>query len=717
MSSEATFIAAIVLILLAARLLGEAAQRLGQPAVIGQLAAGILLGPSLFGLVWPQGQHAVFPHDPAQRGMLDAIGQFGVLLLLLLTGMDADVKLIRTIGRPALAIAAMGILVPFVCGAALGFLLPSEFLPDPGRRLATALFLGVALSISSIKIVAMVVRDMKFARRDLGQLIVASAILEDSLGWILIAIIFGLAGVGAFNMGRLAWSIAGVALFLAVSFTFGRRLVSIAIRLVNDDFASEFPVVTLILVIMCALALVTQALGVQTVLGAFVAGVLVGESPILTKHISDQLRGMVASFFAPVFFALAGLNSDLTILASPRVALVTAGLILVASIGKFAGAFIGGAIGRLSRAEALALAIAMNARGSTEVIVASIGLSTGALTRDLYSMIVAMAVLTTCAMPPTLRWALARTPLRRGERERMEREALEAKGFVANMERFLIVTGDQPNGRFASRLAGLMAGSHGLPVTMLKAPSAGPDFAEATGAEMASVVKQGVDVAREARPEEAVQTPPVPVKTRAEQVAITQSLKEEAPKGYDFLIIGLDPAETPEGGFNPEIAASARSFAGPFAVVIARGAHERDPIGGPLKILAPITGTAISRRSAEVAIELARTIRAELTILFLSPAAPGRSSVAVRRLVLMRRHEEAAVKEVVDLADHRDQPTRVRSRRSDDWPAVILKEADAADASLIVLGVAIRPSEALLFGETANHLLETSPRSLLFVAS
>ncbi len=113
---------------------------------------------------------------------------------------------------------------------------------------------------------------------------------------------------------------------------------SIAIRLVHDSFTSEFPVVTRILVIMCGLALITEALGLQTVPGAFVAGVLIGGSPILTKHISDQLRGMVASFFAPVFFALAGLNSDLTILGSPRIALLAAGLILVASVGKFAGA-------------------------------------------------------------------------------------------------------------------------------------------------------------------------------------------------------------------------------------------------------------------------------------------------------------------------------------------------------------------------------------------
>ena len=167
------------------------------------------------------------------------------------------------------------------------------------------------------------------------------AVLADSIGWILIAIIVSVASEGAADIGRLAWTIAGASLFLAASLTFGRRFVSIAF--VHDSFASEFPVVTLILVIMCGPALTTEALGVQAVLGAFVAGILICESPTVTKHISDQLRGMVASFFAPVFFALAGLNSDLTILGSPRIALLAG---VLASVGKFAGAFIGGAIGR-----------------------------------------------------------------------------------------------------------------------------------------------------------------------------------------------------------------------------------------------------------------------------------------------------------------------------------------------------------------------------------
>src|SRR5262249_1172650 len=149
-----------------------------------------------------------------------------------------------------------------------------------------------------------------------------------------------------------------------------------------------------------------ELIGVHTVLGAFVAGVLIGESPILSRHIDQQLRGLIFAFFMPVFFGLAGLSTDLTVLKEPSLLLITLGLIAIASFGKFAGAFAGGKVGGLKRSESLALACAMNARGSTEVIVASIGLSMGALTQTLFTMIVTMAVVTTMAMPPMLRWAL-----------------------------------------------------------------------------------------------------------------------------------------------------------------------------------------------------------------------------------------------------------------------------------------------------------------------
>jgi Kef-type K+ transport system membrane component KefB len=415
-SSEAVFIAELGILLLVGRGLGELMQKFGQPAVMGQLLAGLLLGPSVLGLIWPEFQHALFPQTPGQQSMVNGVSQLGILMLLLLTGMETDLRLVRRVGKAAITVAAAGVALPFMCGLALGEMLPDSILPNPQARFVTALFLATALSISSIKIVAVVVREMNFMRRDIGQIIVASAILEDAGGWIIIAISFGPASSGTIDLRSVSFAIIGTLLFLGVSFTIGRRVVFRLIRWTNDYFASEFAVITMILLIMIAMALTTYLIGVQMVLGAFVAGVLIGESPILTRHIDEQLRGLIAALFMPVFFGLSGLGADLTILKDPGILWLALGLIVIASVGKFSGAFIGGALGGLDRRESLALAYAMNARGSTEVIVVSIGLSAGVFSRNLYTLILGMAVVTTMAMPPMLRWALRRLPLREAER-------------------------------------------------------------------------------------------------------------------------------------------------------------------------------------------------------------------------------------------------------------------------------------------------------------
>jgi Kef-type K+ transport system membrane component KefB len=303
----------------------------------------------LLGAIFPDWQHALFPAAKEQKAMLDAIAQFGILLLLLLTGMETDLKLVKRTGRASAFASLAGILVPFACGVALGELLPDSMLPDPGKRLITSLFLGTALSIASVKIVATVIREMNFTRRTVGQIILASAIIDDTVGWIITAIIFSLALQGQVDAFSLAKSVLGTLVFMGLSFTIGRRVVFSIIRWVNDTFVSEFAVITAILLIMCTMAMITDLIGVHTVLGAFVAGILIGESPILTRHIAEQLRGLIIAFFMPVFFGTAGLNADLTILKDPALLALTLGLIVIASLGKFGGAFIGGKLAGLTQ--------------------------------------------------------------------------------------------------------------------------------------------------------------------------------------------------------------------------------------------------------------------------------------------------------------------------------------------------------------------------------
>src|ERR1700680_1301174 len=223
--SVVVFLSQIVLLLIAGRVAGESMQRIGQPAVIGQIIAGIVLGPSVLGLIAPGLYPNLFPNSAEQKAMLDAVSQLGILLLLLMTGMETDLSVFRHARRAALSISLSGIVIPFACGAILGALLPESILPAPGRRLITALFLGVALSISSVKIVAMVVRDLGFLRRAVGQIIIAAAILDDTIGWVLIADIFGLGLHGQVDFPTVGRSVLGTTLFLILSFTIGRRLV------------------------------------------------------------------------------------------------------------------------------------------------------------------------------------------------------------------------------------------------------------------------------------------------------------------------------------------------------------------------------------------------------------------------------------------------------------------------------------------------------------
>jgi Kef-type K+ transport system membrane component KefB/nucleotide-binding universal stress UspA family protein len=728
--SEALLVAEVVLLLLVGRVLGEGMQRLGQPALMGNLLAGLVLGPSLFGWIWPEAQKFIFPPDPAQRGMIDGLSQIGILMLLLLTGMETDLKLVSRMKGAAISISLAGIALPFACGFGLGQVLPDSLLPHmAGGRLVPSLFLGTALSISSIKIVAMVVREMHFTRRNLGQIIISTAIMEDTIGWVIIAITFGIAGAGRVDAWGLAKTVGGVALFLVFCFTMGRWLVFSIIRWVNDTFRSEFPVITAILVIMGAMALMTQLLGVRTVLGAFMAGVLIGQSPILTDHIQQQLRGLISAFFMPIFFGLSGLAADLTILKSGTLALLTVGLVVIASIGKFSGAFVGSAIGGLGWRERIALGCAMNARGSTEVIVASIGLAMGALTQNLYTMIVTMAMLTTLAMPPMLRRALKDLPMDETERKRVERERLDEKGFVSHLERLLLAVDASPVGRAAARLAGLLAGGLGMPVTILKldkdlrkedeaaamprpspvAESIDQGIAQQRQDSVTQEVKAGAKVSAEKVKEDEAEADPekVHLTTKEPVESAADVVRDEARKGYDLLFIGMAQSRDQSGNIAPQIADLVSGFDGPLALFSYAGEMALSRLSPRTHILLPVNGTPASRRAAEVSFALARPTGARVSALFVSQS-DGHSRT--------RLQEEGVLKEMVELASRYDvRLTTFISKRSG-APEAILKEARNG-YEMIVMGVSSRTGDELFFGNTAAAIFREWKNPLLLVAS
>lgn len=706
--SEFLLVAQIVLLIAVGRGLGEIMQRIGQPSVIGELLAGILLGPSLFGWIWPEAQHAIFPKTPEQKAMIDGIAQFGILLLLLLTGMETDLKLVRKVGKAAIAISIAGILVPFACGFALGEFLPDALLPNPQARLVASLFMGTALSISSVKIVAVVVREMNFMRRNVGQIIVATAVIDDTIGWIIIAVIFSLASHGTLDIASVARAVLGTLVFLAISFTIGRKFVFQLIRWANDNLVSAAAVVTVILLLMSVMALITHLIGVHTVLGAFVAGILVGESPILTRQIDERLRGLISSFFMPVFFGLAGLSADLSVLRDPDLLLLTGLLVVIASVGKFGGAFVGGTLGGLNHRESLALASGMNARGSTEVIIATIGLSIGVLSQNLFTMIVTMAIVTTMAMPPMLRAALARLPMNAEEKERLEREEFEKRGFIANLERPLLAVDESVNATFAAHIAGLIAGTRGLPITVLhigKQKEQGRDEQESHEA----VVKKAAEAVSAHGDAGSID-----VVTRARRAELGETIADEARKGFDLLVVGIGKVTATKDRFDGKIEDIAAKFEGPLAIVAAKAKHLKQPMPDALNILVPVSGSAVSKRGAEVAVALTQAGSGSLRVIYV---ATTRDKGAQRGASRGLSQEAGILKDASDLAARYDVDITTTLRVNRAPEAAILREIDTTDVDLVVMGVDRIEANHLSFGGVADAVLRQSKVSVLLVSS
>lgn len=724
------FIGEIVLMLVFGRMLGELMRRIGQPEVLGQLIAGVILGPTVFGSLLPAAHHLLFEQTPELHKMIDAISQLGILMLLLLAGMEIDFTIVKRQKRTALFSSLSGIVVPFACGLALGAMLPEALLPEPGKRLMTALFLATALSISSIKIVAMVIMEVDFMRRNIGQLILASAIIDDTIGWIIVAVISGIAAEGAINIKGVGVTVGGTLAFLALSLTFGRTVIAHVIRWTNDNLRIEFSVLSVILAMMLLFAMLTDLIGVHTVLGAFVAGFLVGQSPMLTEHIRDQLRGLVVGLFAPIFFAVAGLSVDVTILKDPTKLKLAGALILIASLGKLLGCFVGGKLGKLSGREAVALAVGMNARGTTEVIVATIGLSIGVLSKDFYTLIVVMAVTTTMIMPPMLRWALRRIPPSGKEKERLEREEAEADDFLPHIERVLIAADSSESGNLAAMLSGLFVGTRKVLATALDTARGGPNKSnEAPTSSLENRVKAAIEAAakneadsnKEKSQPEHKASPPAQLNGKSSDEPPEEAILNELANGYDMIFIGLEDALTSNAksrNSSPHLDSSiervVHEFKGTLAIALLRK-NIKPPAMESMNILVPATGTDYSRRAAEVAVAIAKACKGNVTALNVSPPpaeaffarADGKHLKPGRELLndikMLGEREDVSVKAIVQVS---------RTPESS-----IVSEIKKGKHSLLVLGANVRPGDEVFFGHSVSVLLERAKCAVLVVSS
>src|SRR6266850_1646051 len=215
----------LLALLLTARAFGGALRAIGQPAVIGELAAGLLLGPSVFGHLAPGLHDWLFPNEPLQRALLAGPAWIGVFLLLILTGLETDPALIRSLGRATGRVAIGSLVLPVLAGVGLGFALPDAFVGGTTERLVFALFMGTALGISALPVIAKILSDLDLMRRNIAQVLLAAAMADDIAGWILLGMVAGLAKSGSLDAAQLAITIAGLVLFLGLAFTLGQRAV------------------------------------------------------------------------------------------------------------------------------------------------------------------------------------------------------------------------------------------------------------------------------------------------------------------------------------------------------------------------------------------------------------------------------------------------------------------------------------------------------------
>ncbi|MFE5568277.1 cation:proton antiporter [Amycolatopsis japonica] len=400
--------------------LGRLAIRLKMPAVVGELTAGVLIGPSVLAHLAPGLSAWLLPHDATQLNLLDAVGQLGVLLLVGITGMHMDLKLVRRKGGPAAWTSAGGLLVPLGLGVGLGFVLPASLIPAGTDRAVFALFLGVAMGVSAIPVIAKTLLEMRLLHRDIGQLIVSAAAVDDIVGWLLLSVVSALAVTGLVA-GQVAFSIAGLLVVLVLTVVAGRPLVNASLRLASRS-SEQGPGIATVVVLLLLAAAGTHAMGMEPVLGTLLCGILIGSSKHVDLARLAPLRTIVLAVLTPIYFATAGLRMDLTALRDPAVLGSALLVLVVAILGKFAGAYLGARVGGLSHWEGLALGSGLNARGVIQVIVAIVGLRLGVLTTATYTIIVLVAIVTSLMAPPTLRRAVGRIAV-------TEEERVREKGF------------------------------------------------------------------------------------------------------------------------------------------------------------------------------------------------------------------------------------------------------------------------------------------------
>ena len=698
---QLVFWAELAVMVAVARSLGALCRRWSLPAVVGELAAGVLLGPSLFGKVWPGGFGWLFPVDKVQSGALNAIGWLGVGVLLLLTGFETDLTIVRRLGRAAGSVATGALMVPILCGLAIGNVLPATFMGPKAHRGVFALFMAVALGISSLPVIAKILSDLGLMRRDFGQVTVAVSVVNDLVGWLGLGVVAGLAESGSFSTGRLLVTLGSMVVLLGGGLTLGQRATDWVLRAVRarttpvdvhlaapSDATRMDPVIgalTATLVITLAVATGAQAVGIEAVLGAYVAGIVLGRSRFQHRDVPRFLQGITSAVLAPVFFATAGLKLDLGAVAHLGV-LSWVAVILVVAVGtKFIGAYVGARLGRLERKDALALGAALNARGAVEVVIASIGLSLGVLGSSAYTAVVLMAILTSVMAAPLLRRIVSGWEGTGEEQERLEQERLLDTNLLVRPGRILLPSRGRPNSIVAAQVM-QYAFPPEVGVTVLSVSADGKD----PNLDALATVLEGRDF-------EIRQAPgPDPL----------EAIVEEAKLGYQVIGVGVSDGHDART-LSPMVEHLLDRSPVPLVVVRRAPGEMRATPAAFARALVPVTGGPSSRVAQEIAFGLSRQLGTEVVLTHVVNRPQAQSGAAA-----------AVLDHAAALGERFDATSRTLTREGTSTGEEILAAARDADADLIVLGATVRRVSGRPFlGHNAEYILDEAPVTVVVVTT
>ncbi len=699
----------ITVLLLTARLFGEFAQRLGQPAVLGEILAGIFLGPSLLGNLVPFLHGWIIPETEIQKSLLEVITLIGALFLLLITGLETDLQLIKHHAKKTFGIALGELPFSLACGFAFGLFIPDSLLIDPDQRIIFALFIAIAISLSAIPVIAKVLMDLKLIRRDIGQITLAVGMFDDTVAWILLSIVLGLLSGGVVSVATIGFSFLKVILFFGLSFFAGKIIVKYFVEVAQNKIISRDKILTLIIVVAFGLGALAQLIELESVLGAFIAGIIFSQLPSVPKESINKIESMTFGVFAPIFFAGAGLKVNIVDLFQADLIIIGISLIAVAIFSKFIGAYIGARLfAKTDHWTALSFGAGLNARGAIQIIIATIGLSFGVLSQEIYSLIIITAVVTSLMAPVMLRWTLSHVKPEAAEIKRLQMEEQLKDNILNRVHRVLLpvrtreISKAIPAKLIEARILERLGRKTDLNVTLFTI----------SGENEKSVSAQYLNALGEFFTKLTVNKK-VFVSTKT-----LESILDEVKKDYDLLIVGAtERNKNSDMLFNPIVDNLVRLS--PCSSIVVQSSNISED-WRPSRILVPTNGSKASKRAAEVAFGIAYHEHDQVHILNVVEGKQGYSSLDIEGSLKERRLTFAhqTVEELKRLGESLNVNTFTEIEIGEEPDSVILKMAQENDFDLIILGTDVRPgSDKLYLGPRVERILNNSSCPVIIVNS